>query len=89
MATGSSTGVSKRDSETINVLLLDEGVYLWRPVEGRRLPGGAYLILEQDYDHDTETWQFKPGTVVKCRVEERNGRPVTIATAKARQAATG
>jgi len=81
--------VTRHDSETIYVALLDEGVDVWRPVKARRLPGGAYLILEQDYDRSTETWQFEPGTVVMCRVERRNGRQVAIATEKARQSAAG
>jgi hypothetical protein len=47
------------------------------------------LILEQDYDRDTEAWQFEPGTVVTCRVSQRNGRQVMMATAKAEQSAAG
>jgi hypothetical protein len=40
--------VTRHDSETIYVALLDEGVDVWRPVKARRLPSGVYLILEQD-----------------------------------------
>jgi hypothetical protein len=85
VAMASSMSVSKRESETIYVPLLGEGIDVWRPVKARRLPDGAYLVLEQDYDRDTETWQFEPGTVVKCRVEKRNRRQITIATERARQ----
>lgn len=81
--------MKQRDCETIYVALLDEGLNVWRPVEARRLPDGAYLILEQGYDRDTETWQFEPGTVVTCRVTHRNGRQVMMATAKAEQSAAG
>jgi hypothetical protein len=81
--------VTKDDRETIYVALLDERVDVWRPVAARRLANGAYLILEQDYDRATETWQFEPGTVVRCRVENRNGRQITIAKEKARQSAAG
>jgi hypothetical protein len=79
----------RHDSETIYVALLGEGLDVWRPVKARRLPSGAYAILEQDYDRRTETWQFDPGTVVMCRVARRNGRQITIATEKARQPAAG
>jgi hypothetical protein len=61
--------------ETIYVALLDEGIEVWRRVKARRLPDGTYLILEEDYDRDTETWQFGPGAIVRCRNEQRNGRP--------------
>ncbi|MGH6899003.1 MAG: hypothetical protein ACREJ5_21065 [Geminicoccaceae bacterium] len=81
--------MTKSHRETIYVSLLDEGLDVWRPVEARRLANGAYLIVEQDYDRDTETWQFEPGTVVTCRVEKRHGRQITIATEKARQSAAG
>jgi len=81
--------VTKSDRETIYVALFDEGIDVWRPVEARRLPNGAYLIVEQDYDRSTETWQFEPGTVVRCRVEKRNGRQIRFATEKARQSAAG
>ena len=81
--------MTKDDSETIYVCLLDEGVDVWRPVKARRLSSGAYLILEQDYDRSTETWQFEPGAVVTCRLKERNGRKITIATAAAHEAASG
>ena len=79
--------MTKHDSETIYVALLDEGIDVWRPVMARRLPDGTYLILEQDYDRSTETWQFEPGAVVKGRVEKRNGRPITVATEAAQQSA--
>ena len=81
--------MTRHDSETIYVALLDEGVDVWRPVKARRLPSGVYLILEQDYDRGTETWQFEPRAVVTCRVEKRNGRQITVATEKARQSSAG
>jgi hypothetical protein len=73
--------MTKRDSESIYVALLDEGIDVWLPVMARRLPNGTYLILEQDYDRSTEAWQFEPGSIVKGRVEKRNGRQITVAEA--------
>ena len=48
--------------ETIYVPLRDEGIDVWRPVLARRVSGDSYLILDQDYDRDVETWEFEPGT---------------------------
>jgi hypothetical protein len=79
--------MSKRD--TIYVALLDEGIDVWRPVEARRLSPDTYLIVDQDYDPRSETWEFEPGTVVRCRTESRDGRQILVATEKARQSATG
>ena len=75
--------------ETIYVPLLDEGIDVWRPVLARRVSGDSYLILDQDYDRDIETWEFAPGTVVKCRTEERDGRRILVATEVARRTAAG
>jgi len=74
---------SKR--ETIYVPLLDEGIDVWRPVLARRISGDSCLILDQDYDRDVETWDFEPGTVVKCRKEERDSRRMQVATEVARR----
>ncbi len=68
------------EHETIYVALLDEGIDVWRPVAARKVATDAYLILDQNYDREVETWQFEPGTVVRCRKERRNGREVLIAT---------
>jgi hypothetical protein len=76
-------------SETIYVPLLGEGLEVWRPVQARRVSGDRYRILDQGYDRDVEIWQFEPGTVVKCREEERNGARILIATGVARRTATG
>lgn len=79
--------MSKRD--TIYVALLDEGIDVWRPVEARRLSPDTYLIVDQDYDPRTETWEFEPGTAVRCRTESRDGRQILVATEVARRSAAG
>jgi hypothetical protein len=71
---------------TIYVALLDEGIEVWRPVAARRVSDDTYLIADQDYDRDAETWEFEPGTVVRCRKEQRDGRQILIATKMARTA---
>lgn len=54
----------------IYVALLDEGVDVWRPVAARHLHRDVYLIADQAYDRETETWQFEPGDRVRCRSME-------------------
>lgn len=65
--------------ETVYVRLLDEGLDVWRPVRARRLSADRYLIMEQEYDRDIETWAYEPGTVVECRREPRNDHELTFA----------
>ena len=77
---------SKR--ETIYVPLLDEGIEVWRPVAARKVAADTYLILNQNYDREVETWQFEPGTLVRCRKERRNGRQILVATEIARRTPT-
>lgn len=74
---------------TIYVALMNEGIDVWRPVEARRIAPDAFLILDQDYDPQVETWQFQPGTTVRCRKERRNGRQILIATEDAGCTPTG
>ena len=53
---------------TIYVELLDEGVEVWRPVEGEAIESGLYrLPSEPPAD---EVWAFPPGSIVRC---ERRG----------------
>ena len=73
--------------ETIYVALLDEGLDVWRPVAARRLSGDTFLILDQDYDREVEAWAFGPGTVVRCRRENRGGEPILVASEAVREAA--
>jgi hypothetical protein len=54
-------------TETVYVALLEEGVDVWRPVDAEPLGDGRFrLIAPPDYDAETETWAFLPGTVVWC-----------------------
>jgi hypothetical protein len=75
------------EQDTIYVALLDEGIDVWRPVAARRLSPDRWLILDQDYDRAIERWEFEPGTVVRCRLQDRDGRQILVATGAARQTA--
>ena len=54
---------------TIYVALLDEGTPVWRPVAADRIADDRYLIVGV-CDTDDETWQFSPGSVVRCEMHE-------------------
>ena len=68
------------ERETIYVPLLDEGIEVWRPVAARKVATDTYLILDQNYDREVETWQFEPGTLVRCRKKRRNDHRILVAT---------
>ncbi len=78
-STLAATASSTMTDETIYVALLDEGLDVWRPVKARQLSPDRYLILDQEYDQDAETWAYEPGTVVECRTELRNGEERVLA----------
>jgi hypothetical protein len=68
------------DRVTIYVALLDEGIDVWRPVAARKLAADTYLILDQNYDRKLETWQFEPGTLVRCRKKRQDDHQILVAT---------
>lgn len=63
----------------IYVALLDEGVDVWRPIEAQHLSGNTYLIVEQHYDRELESWQFEPGDTVVCEVVEASDGKILAA----------
>jgi hypothetical protein len=68
------------NTELIYILLLDEGVPVVRPTRGEPLGSGKFLVLgTSDYDPETETWEFPPGTVVACVLESHDGREILVA----------
>ncbi len=50
----------------IFVRLLNEDVDVWRPVLARHTHDNCYLIVDQAYDEEAETWEFGPGSAVIC-----------------------
>ena len=65
---------------TIYVRLLSEGTDVWRPAEAR--PGGDgrfVLSTPPDYDPSVETWEFPPGTIVRCEPRELSAGAVFVA----------
>jgi hypothetical protein len=65
---------------TIYVYLLDEGVNVWRPVAAQPLGADLYR-LEGSVPAD-ESWQFQPGTVVRCQERLLSEGPRLVAVAQ-------
>ena len=54
----------------IYVRLLDEGVPVARPTYAEMIENNIFHVLPTEgYNPDDETWEFPPGTLVRC---ERN-----------------
>lgn len=62
---------AERGSNTdtvVYVRLLDEGVDVWRPVPAAALSDGTFRLDQpNDYDPQTEHWEFPPHTRVTCQ----------------------
>ena len=53
---------------TIHVRLLDEGTDCWRPTQAELVEAGIYRLLPTtNYNPDDESWEFLPGTLVRCQ----------------------
>jgi len=68
-------------TEVIYVELLDEGTFVLRPTRGRRVGQADVfeVLATDDYDPDTETWRFTPGSVVACSWESHGGEMLLVA----------
>jgi hypothetical protein len=68
------------DIKTIYVHLLDEGTTVLRPTQGESMGGGIYRLLPTpDYDADDESWEFLPGTIVRCTTQISDGEEIVVA----------
>jgi hypothetical protein len=56
------------NTETVvYVRLLDEGTEVWRPAPAIPLGDGSFRIIKpDDYDPETEAWEFPPDARVRC-----------------------
>jgi len=51
----------------VYVRLIGEGTEVSRPTEAADLGNGLFQILAaSNYNPDDETWEFPPGTIVRC-----------------------
>lgn len=72
--------MSSSQFTTVYVALLNEGVDVWRPVEGLAVDGGYQLIAPHDYDPSLEDWAYPPGSNVRCEMKQLSGGNVLVAT---------
>jgi hypothetical protein len=80
-----SVGQTTDTDVVVYVRLLDEGTDVWRPVRAKRLPNGTFELGEpEDYDPETELWEFLPHARVKCVATNfAGGRKGLVAVARA------
>jgi hypothetical protein len=59
--------------EKIYIRLLDEGVDSWLPTTGEKISDNTYKVFPtDDYDADDEVWEFIPGSIVNCELQEKD-----------------
>lgn len=76
-----SVGVdSATEPLKVFVQLLGEGTVVFRPTLGVPLGNGMYRLLPtDDYDPEDESWEFLPGSIVRCEERRINGDQVLVA----------
>jgi hypothetical protein len=68
------------NTEVIYIPLLDEGVPVLRPTQGRPQGSDGFIVLATaDYDPESEVWEFPPGSVVSCVLEHHDGDKILVA----------
>lgn len=67
----------------IFVRLMDEGIDVWRPVRAEELTGSNFMIAEQPYDREAESWEFEPGERVHCSLLDNGDGEFWGATSRA------
>ncbi len=56
----------------------------WRPTMGLELAPSLYKLLTvEGYDSDSERWEFRPGSIVRCEKRTIDGNEVLAACAQA------
>lgn len=71
------------DYVTIHVRLLNESTDVWRPVKAATVAFAFELLAPEDYDPETETWEFPPGSNVRCEMRTLADGPAVVAVALA------
>jgi len=52
---------------TIFILLLNEGIKVWRPVKAVKIETNIYKIMSKNKTQDDEKWEFNYQDLVKCK----------------------
>jgi hypothetical protein len=75
----SAVMVSNTEMETVFVRLLDEGTDVMRPVQAERIRPEIFRLFEPaDYDPEYETWEFVPGSLVRCEIRHINNEVIPV-----------
>ena len=72
---------SSMTEKYIYVLLLDEGIDVWRPVRAIEVSPATFKIIEPESQKVGETWQFHEGQEVVVETRQLNGDQVLVAVA--------
>jgi hypothetical protein len=74
---------SNTDAVEIYIPLLNEGTDVCRPTKGLPLGGMRFKVLPTaDYSPEWEEWEFPPGSLVECKIEERDNRQLLVARSR-------
>jgi len=61
--------------KTIYIKLLNEGSEAWRPTLGEEMRDNIFRVLPtSDYDPEDEEWEFIPGSIVRCKLQQKSDR---------------
>jgi len=73
---------STTSDDIVFVRLLDEGTSVYRPTRAARISDQVYrLEASPNYDPEDETWEFPPGSTVRCERKRINDDIVLVAVA--------
>jgi hypothetical protein len=71
------------DTAEIYIPLLNEGTNVFRPTRGLPLGAMRFQVLPTpDYSPELETWEFSPGSIVECKIENWSGQEVMVARSR-------
>lgn len=67
-------------TNVVYVRLLDEGVEVSRPTQAQLIERDEYRLLPSpNYDPEVETWEFPPGSIVRCQLVTRGEKQILLA----------
>ena len=64
---------------TVYVGLVDEGTDVWRPTVAYRLSETVYVLSNENFDADTETWTVAPGSLITVANQETRTGVIPVA----------
>ena len=77
-------GNIQAELKEIFVRVTGDGDDSWHQTMGLELAPSLYKLLTvEGYDPDSEKWEFRPGSIVKCEPREIDGSEVLAAISEA------